>query len=249
MPKPIKKIIVKKTTIQEDEVKSILMRTLDAANERKKHLIIAMAAVVGIVALYIIFSIYAASSKEKAYALETNAYNYYYGIDIKESMTEKERWGKALNLYKQSVETKATPTARFYLGNCYYNLGDFDNSIKEYTAFIDKFGSQKEILPVVYQKLASAYSKKNNNAKAIETLDKLAQMNNGIFKDTALALQARYYETAGESGKAMEKYKELVKLFPSSSWSAEAKGKISREEGAKKPASNKEEGNTAKGKN
>ncbi|MBS1112040.1 MAG: uncharacterized protein H6Q95_332 [Nitrospirae bacterium] len=249
MPKPIKKRIVKKTAVQEDEVKSALMRTLDAANERKRHLIIALAAVVGIVAIYIIFSVYSASSKEKAYALETDAYKYYYGIDIKENLTEKERWGKALNLYKQSVDIKATPTARFYLGNCYYNLGDFDNAIKEYTSFIEKFGSQKEILPVVYQKLAAAYLKKNNNAKAIETLDKLAQLNNGIFKDTALALQARYYETAGESGKATEKYRELVKLFPTSSWSAEAKGKISREESAKKPASNKEEGNTAKGKN
>ncbi|MEW6714831.1 MAG: tetratricopeptide repeat protein [Nitrospirota bacterium] len=247
MPKPIKKKIVKKTTIQEDEVKSALMRTLDAARERQKNLIIALSVVVGIAAIYIIFSIYSASSKEKAYALETDAYKYYYGIDIKESMTEKERWEKALELYKKSVEAKATPTARFYLGNCYYNLGDFDNAIKEYTAFIDKFGSQKEILPVVYQKLASAYLKKNNNAKAIETLDALAKVNNGIFKDTALALQARSYETAGESGKATEKYKELVKLFPDSSWSAEAKAKIPKD--AVKPAENKEEGNTAKGKN
>lgn len=239
MPKPIKKRIAKKMTIREDEVKSVLMRTLDVAKERQKHLIIALAAVVGLIAIYIIFSIYSASSKEKAYALETSAYKYYYGIDIKESMTEKERWGKALNLYKQSVEIKATPMARFYLGNCYYNLGDFDNATKEYTAFIDKFGSQKEILPVVYQKLASTYSKKNNNVKAIETLDKLAQMNNGIFKDTALALEARSYETAGDSGKAMEKYKELIKLFPSSSWSAEAKAKIPKDEGAKKPADKK----------
>ena len=239
MPKPIKKRIVKKTTVQEDEVKSALMHTLDAVKERQKNLIIALSAVVGIAAIYIIFSIYAASSKEKAYALETDAYKYYYGIDIKESMTEQERWGKALNLYKQSVDIKVTPTALFYLGNCYYNLGDFDNAIKEYTAFIDKFGGQKEIVPVVYQKLASAYLKKNNNAKATETLDTLAQLNNGIFKDTALALQARYYETAGDSGKAMEKYKELIQLYPTSSWSAEAKAKISREEGAKKPLEKK----------
>lgn len=240
MPKPIKKRIVKKTTVQEDEVKSALMRTLDAAKERQRNLIIALSAVVGLIAIYIIFSVYSASSKEKAYALETDAYKYYYGIDMKESMTEKERWEKALNLYKQSVDIKATPTARFYLGNCYYNLGDFDNAIKEYTAFIDKFGSNKEILPVVYQKLASAYLKKNNNTKAIETLDALAKLNNGIFKDTALGLQARYYETAGESGKAIEKYKELVQLYPASSWSAEAKAKIPKEEDAGKSAEKKD---------
>ena len=96
MPKPIKKRIVKKPTIQEDEVKSALMKTLDAARERQKHLIIAISAVVGLIAIYIIFSIYSASSKDKAYALETDAYKYYYGIDIKENLTEKERWGKRL---------------------------------------------------------------------------------------------------------------------------------------------------------
>jgi len=249
MPKQIKKKIPKKTTIQEDKVKSVLMRTLDAAKERRKNLIIALSAVAGIAAIYIIFSIYSASSREKAYALETDAYKYYYGIDIKESMTEKERWGKALDLYKQSVEIKATPISRFYLGNCYYNLGDYDNAIKEYTAFVGKFGNEKEILPILYQKLASAYLKKNNNAKATETLDALARLNNGIFKDTALALEARHYETAGESGKAIEKYKEIVKLFPDSSWSAEAKAKISMEENAKKPEGKKEEGSAPKGKN
>jgi tetratricopeptide (TPR) repeat protein len=241
MPKPIKKKIVKKATVQEDEVKSALMRTLDAARERQKNLIIALSVIVGIAAIYIIFSVYSASSKEKAYALETDAYKYYYGIGINANMAEKERWGKALDLYKQSVEKKETPTARFYIGNCYYNLGDLDNAIKEYTAFIEKFGNQKEILPVVYQKLASAYSKKKDTAKAIETLESLSKLNNGIFKDTALGLQARYYEAAGDQGKSQEKYKEIVKLFPNSSWSAEAKAKIPKEEDTKKPAAKQEE--------
>jgi len=203
------------------------MRKLDAVKERKKNLFIAMSVIVGIAAIYIIFSVYSASSKEKAYALETDAYKYYYGVDMKEVITDRERWGRALQLYKQSVEIRATPTALFYLGNCYYNLGDFDNAIKEYIVFIDKFKGQKEIVPLVYQKLASSYLKKNDTAKAIETLDSLAKLNGGIFKDTALMFQARYYENVGESGKATEKYKELVQLFPASSWSGEAKAKIS----------------------
>ena len=32
------------------------------------------------------------------------------------------------------------------------------------------------------------------NDKALETLGKLSKVNNGIFRDTALVLEARYYE-------------------------------------------------------
>jgi tetratricopeptide (TPR) repeat protein len=232
MPKPIKKRVTKKTVFKEPEVKNVAMRALDFIKERKKQLIITVSALCIIAVLYIAFMFYTSSLNKKAYSLEMDAYNYYYGVNLPGGLklTTEERWKKALELYKKSLEVKVTPTALFYLGNCYYNLGDYDNAIKEYNVFIDKFRNEKEILPLVYQKLASAYFKNNRNDKAIETLDALARLENGIFKDTALILEARYYETAGEFKKALEKYKELVNEFPVSPWSAEAQAKIASQD-------------------
>ncbi|NOZ70263.1 MAG: tetratricopeptide repeat protein, partial [Deferribacteres bacterium] len=127
---------------------------------------------------------------------------------------------------------------------CYFNLGDFDNAIRQYNAFIDKFSSNKEILPLVYQKLAAAYFKTKQNDKALETLARLAEIEDGAFKDTALVLEARYYERAGEDAKALEKYKELSTEFPASPWSAEAASKIAAAE-AKKGGEKTAGGDTA----
>ncbi len=125
-----------------------------------------------------------------------------------------------------------TPRALFYAGNCYYNLKEFDNAIKEYRRFTERFSSDTGLLPLVYQKLASAYFATNQNDKALDTLGELAKVDKGIFKDTALMLEAGYYERSGEQEKALEKYREIMADFPLSPWSADARAKVPAEEGA-----------------
>ncbi len=234
MPKAIKKRPAKKKPVQESEVKGAALLALDFIGKRRKQAIIAVSSVVVIVILYVIFALYSSSSVHKAYALETEAYRYYYAIGADDALPGKEKWEKALELFRKSVDIRPTPTALFYLGNCYFNLGDFDNAIKQYNTFIDEFSGDKGILPLVYQKLASAYFRTDRNGKALEILNRLAEIQDGAFKDTALALEARYYESSGETAKALEKYREISTEFPSSPWSAEAASKIAASEAGKK---------------
>jgi tetratricopeptide (TPR) repeat protein len=237
MPKAIKKKPVKKRTVQDEEVKSAALQALEKMKERQRQLIIGVSVVVAIIILYVVFSLYSSSMANKAYSLEQDAYKYYYGENIDESMTDEDRWKKALELYKKSVDSKATPTALFYIANSYYNLNDYDNAIKEYNRFVSTFSSDRGILPLVYQKLASTYFLTNQNDKALETLGKLAGFDGGTFKDTAMILEARYYESTGEKEKAMERYRAIVSDFPVSPWSAEASSKISAEEAKNAEAS------------
>lgn len=237
MPKVIKKRLTKKTRLKEEEVKSKAVETITLLKEKKRLLIYGLSALSLVAILVVIFIFYSFSMKRKAYAYERDAYNYYYSINLKSSMTDEERWKKALGLFQKAVETRATPVVQFYIGNGYFNLGDYENAIKAYNEFIAKYKNDEEILPLVYQKLASAYIKNGRGDEAIKTLNALAQFKNGIFKDTALSLEARYYETTGRQEEAVRKYKELVKDFPFSLWSAEAKAKIETKEvrGDKKP--------------
>ena len=242
MPKVIKKKPAKKKVRQEDEVKSALLQTVDKLKERQKHVFIAVSIVLVIVILYVGYSLYSSSSGNKAYILEKQAYQYYYGETADASMTEQERWTKALDLFKKSIDVKPTPSTLFYAGNCYYNLKDYENAIKEYTAFTSQFHNNKEILPLVYQKLVSSYLKAGQSDKALATISELAKVDNGVFRDTALILEARYYEDAGEKGKAIEKYREIVSAFPDSPWSAEADSRITAEETKKAEPSEKVSG-------
>ena len=244
MPKVIKKKPVRKKIRQEEEVKSALLQTVDKVKEKQKQLFIAVSVVLAIVILYIGYSLYSSSRGDKAYALEKEAYQYYYGEFADTALTEQERWTRALELFKKSIEARPAPTTLFYAGNCYYNLKDYESAIKEYTAFISQFDDNKEILPLVYQKLLSSYLKTNQNDKALATIGELANIDGGIFRDTALILEARYYEGAGEKDKAIEKYKEIVSAFPDSPWSAEAGSRIPAEDTAKAVSPEKASGET-----
>jgi tetratricopeptide (TPR) repeat protein len=231
MPKAIKKRVAKKPGLKEEEVKSRAFETITLLKEKKKVLIYGLSALALAAILAIVFILYSSSLKKKAYDYERDAYNYYYNINLKNPMTEEERWKKALELFQKAVEVKSTPSAQFYTGNCYFNLGDYENAIKAYNEFIDKYKNNEQILPLVYQKLALTYIKNGRGDEAIRTLNTLAQFKKGIFKDSALRIEAWYYETTGKHEEAVKKYQELVRDFPLSPWSAEAKARVEIEKG------------------
>lgn len=230
MPKIIKKKAPEKKTVQEGEVKGFALDALDAVKKRQKQIIIAGTVVAAILALYMTFYMYSSSLKADAVAIEMKANNYYFGEFVEGSISDEERLKKALAIYKESVDIKVTPTALYNLGNTYYRMGDYANAIKQYDIFIDKFGGNEELVPLVYQKIAASYVRAGRNDKAFGALKKLAKVKGGIFKDTALVLEARYLENAGDKGKSLDKYLELAAEFPSSPWSGEAASKLPKPE-------------------
>lgn len=230
MAKVIKKRPDKKKAVQEDEVKSAALQSLERAKEYQKQLIIGGVGIAAVIIIYLVASLYSSSVAGEAYELELEANNLFYGTNTAESMTEEDRWKKAMELYKKSVDLKATPSALYYLGNCNFNLGDYENAVNSYRDFLDKFSGEKGITPLVYQKLASSYFKSSQPDKALETLGELAKFNNGIFKDTALVFKARHYESAGDSEKALKLYREIIAGFPTSPWMPEATSRVSVDE-------------------
>jgi len=230
MPKVIKKKPARKKSVEESEVKSAALQALDKIKERQRHFIIGVSVIAAVVALFLGTSLYSTSQYKKASSLEREASNFYYGENIVAALPEKERLNKALELFTRSTEVKVTPTNLFYLGNTHFKLKDYENAINAYNRFTKRFSSEKAILPLVYQKLTSAYFKAGNTEAALETLGRLATMEGGIFKDTALLYEARYLEGAGKKEASLDKYREIFTQFPSSPWAAEANAKVSSEE-------------------
>lgn len=226
MPKIIKKKVAEKKTVQKDEVKGFALDALDAVKERQKQFIIVGVVVAAILALYITFSMYSSYIEADAVNIENKANSYYYSEVVEGSMSDEERLKKALEIYKESVDIKVTRTALYNLGNTYYRLGDYANAIKQYDLFVNKFSGNAEMLALVYQKIAASYIRSGQKDKALEALRKLAKVGSGIFKDTALVLEARYLESAGDTEKSLEKYLELAAEFPDSVWIGEVASKL-----------------------
>lgn len=229
MPKAIKKRVIKKIEAEE-EVKGIVRHIADFIRQRKKLFILISSVLVIVIAITITFILYTLHLTKKAYSLQKEADNYYYNINLKTPFIEEERWKKALELYQQSLKVKPTPLVQFYIGNCYYRLNDFDNAVKAYTLFINKYTHEEGLLPLVYQRLSSSYIKSGKSEEALKTLQIFKNFKNGAFKDTALIGEARLYEEIGKVEDAKKIYREIIKGFPSSPWTNEAKSKTETKE-------------------
>lgn len=232
MPKVIKKKPVKKKSASEEEVKSAARDALEKIRARQKQVLIGAAGIAAVALIIVVAFLYSSSAANRARALELEAARYYSGEAGGENMSDEERLNKALDLYRKSYEAKASPTALYYLGNCYYQLKDYDKAIAQYKAAADRYSGNTILLPLVYQKLAAAYFKSDRSEEALNTLASLERFDNGTFRDTALILQARYYDRSGSSDKALEKYRTIASDFPFSPWASEAMSKLPAEQEA-----------------
>ncbi len=232
MPKAIKKRVVKKPSMDDADVKTRASEVWDnisrLAGEKKREVTMAVSAAVVILLILFVSSIYSSSTSSNAYSLEMDAYNVYFAEQSpnQAGLPTELRWKQALELFQKSVDVKASPSALFYLANVHFNLGDYGSAIKDYTRFIKEFSSEAEMLPLVYQKLASAYSRIGETDKVVESLNKFGNLDGGIFKDTSLVLVARHYAALGNSDMALASYQKLADQFPGSMWSPEAGAKV-----------------------
>jgi len=226
MPKVIKKRPPKKKPIQEEEVKSVAQQAIEKLRQRQRQAMRIGIAVGVIVLVLLVSSLYSTSQYKEAMRLQREGLDYYYGRNAGADLSDKERMKKAVELLTQSVEKKPTPTGLYYLGNAYYRQGNYDRAIEYYLRFEDRFKGEELMLALVYQKLASAYFKKGMPEAGLKTLEKLKRLRNGIFTDTALMMEARYNEEAGNNERAIEIYRKLVQEYPDSPWSVEARAKL-----------------------
>ncbi|MBT9537238.1 MAG: tetratricopeptide repeat protein, partial [Nitrospirae bacterium] len=151
MPKPIKKKIVKKTTSGTD-ASGTLSRLKKSAEERKRFLITALAAVVLSVIAIGGFFLYSNTQKNKAQKLEYEAYKIYYGLYQKQPVASEERYKKAAEIFKKAYDVRKSPVSLYYIANCYYELGEYEESLNALKDLNRKFPDDEKFVPLSYYK-------------------------------------------------------------------------------------------------
>ena len=228
MPKAIKKRTAKKITDTELGVKEKLVSLKDTIQQRKKT-VLRYGAIILVVLLAIpAFLFYDYSSRKKAKALEYDAYKIYQNINQTQPLTTEERYKKALDIFKKSYDTKKSPSVLLYIAGCYYELGNYDETIRTLKDFTQRYSKEEKFIPLAYEKLAMVYEKKGDTKEAMKTLEALYNLKGDIYKDLALIESAKLLEREGKTDEAMKKYKELSEKFPNSPFIDEAKAKLGR---------------------
>lgn len=226
MPKAIKKRISKKTPDTESDVKDKFVSLKDTLKEKKN-----IALRYGIIILLVIivipgFLFYDYTTRKKARMLEYEAYRIYQNIYQTQPLTKEERYKKALDIFKESYDTRKSPSVLLYIAGCYYELGRYDETIKTLQDFTQRYSKEEEFIPLAYEKLAMTYVKKGDTKEAMKALEALYNLKGDIYKDLALIESARLLEKEGKTEEAKKKYKELSEKFPYSPFIDEAKAKL-----------------------
>lgn len=230
MPKPIKKKIVKKTTSGTD-ASGTLSRLKKSAGERKRFLITAVAAVILSVIAIGGFFLYSNTQKNKAQKLEYEAYKIYYGLYQKQPAVSEERYKKAAEVFKKAYDARKSPVSLYYIANCYYELGEYEDSLNVLKDLNQKFPDDEKFVPLSYYKMAMISLKKGSAEEALKSLAVLYNYKTGTYKDLSLIESGKILEAQGNAEEAKKKYEELVKDFPQSPFAEEAKARIERKKG------------------
>jgi TolA-binding protein len=147
---------------------------------------------------------------------------------------------KAVETFRKVVaeypHSSAAPQAAYMLGNALSDLKDWSAAGKAYEDFLSRYGDQKILVPLVYQRLAYAQlaqGKVDDAEKAFLTITKIAGAPN---KDHALYELARINEVLSRREGALAYYQELLKDHPRSPYAEEASIRIKTLDARKTPS-------------
>lgn len=227
MPKPIKKKVVKKTT-PEIEVKGIISRLKENARKKKGVFMATIGTIVISAAVITGFFIYNNTLKNEAEKLEYEAYKIYYGLYQKQPITKEEQYKKAAYMFKKAYDTKKSPVSLFYIANCYYEMGKYEDALNTLKELNQRFPDDERFVPLSYCKMAMVSLKKGSNDEALKFLDILYKYKSGTYKDLSLMESGKILEAMGKAEDANKKYEELTKNFSGSPFIEEAEAKIGK---------------------
>jgi tetratricopeptide (TPR) repeat protein len=113
---------------------------------------------------------------------------------------------------KEFPRTSSGKFSLLYKGNIHLHLGEFDETIKAYQAFLEKAGKEKLYRYFAMEGLGYAYEEKKDYEKAVEAYQKVLEMGKNFQFAGAYLNMGRCYEKLGKKKEALENYKDFLKV-------------------------------------
>jgi tetratricopeptide (TPR) repeat protein len=133
----------------------------------------------------------------------------------------------AYKYVRDNVSSSSTlPWVLFQLGNIYHKLKNYDEAIRHYNDFLDKYGSH-QLAPVVKQSLGYCYEEKGLFPEAIRQFENVSGHKDGLLTAQNGWDAGRCYEKLGQTSDAIRSYTKAIELFPNSVWATMSQYRLS----------------------
>lgn len=208
----------------EQEIRTFAHNVSEFIAAHRKNLTIIISAIAALLILAAGYRIMSSLQEEKAGPLVTSAYGFYSS-----SQGTGADYAKALllfrNVQKQYPSTRSGAIAQYYIGNCLANLGRNDEALAEYQTFVAKYGGDKFLLGLVYERMGYTYSAIGKQAEAVKAFERSESL---IGPGVSTLELAKLYEAAGNVTGSQQKYKLIADKLAGTTWAMEAVGKVQK---------------------
>lgn len=218
----------KKITHKEIKKDKLVTGYFEARNwldseENKRKVYIGIAAVVVIVAGIFLYVNNRKAKNEEAETKLSAVISLYEQGKYPEAMNGDPAAGiVGLNaIVNEYGSTNSGETAKLYLGNCFFNLKDYDNALKQFDSYS---GSNDIVKSSCISGIGAVYEAKGDLKKAGEYYEKAANVNKGVvINQENLFYAIRAYTNAGDKDSARRIFASLKEQYPKSKYLNEAK--------------------------
>lgn len=163
---------------------------------------------------------------EQAADLERQATRLYLDRPSDQPAKADENLKQAIVLYRQLVEryprSPQAPLALYALGNALVQINDLAGAIETYNRYVATYGANKQLLGMVYQRLAYAYLLTGDRDRAAKAFTAALDVPGSLNKDQALFELGKLEESQSRPEGALARYQELSKSYPNSPFAGEA---------------------------
>ncbi len=208
--------IVKKKLKEPDEFITFTERTYLFLTRHSKPVVAGVIIVLVLVSAIFFYQRWEKKKEGNAYQLLTVAAETYKATSTPYREASPEQYRNVLEKFDEVISkfpgTSAGKLSILFKGNLHLRLGEFEEAIKSYGAFLQKAGKEKLYRIFALEGLGYSYEGKKDYEKALSAYQKIGEMGETFESANAYLGMGRCYERLGKDKEALENYKNFLKI-------------------------------------
>jgi tetratricopeptide (TPR) repeat protein len=208
--------IARKKLKEPDEFITFTERTYLFLTHHSRPIVTGVIIVLAIIMAVFLYQSWERKKEGTAYQLLTVAAETYQTMSTPSRETSLEQYRNVLEKFDEVIAkfpgTSAGKLSMLFRGNIRLRLGEFEEAIKSYDAFLQKTGKEKLYRIFALEGLGHSYEGKKDYEKALSAYQKIMEFGETFQLADAYSGMGRCYEKLGKNKEALENYKNFVKI-------------------------------------
>lgn len=227
----VKKKITKKKLKQPDEFISFTEKTYRFVSHHLKKIAIGLIVLLAMLSSFFLLQMWNQKKEDAANQKFMIALEAYQRVSSSYREGSVEEFKKALDGFEEVIKdyskTLSGKQALIYKGRIHLHLGEFDEAIQAYNAFLKNAGKEKLYKLFAFEGMGYAFEGKKEYEKAVNAYLEVLKLGDRYNWAGIHLNLARCYERLGKKSEAIENYRAFLTNSPKSLSTNAARRKVS----------------------